>query len=176
MTEANFMALAQKCHAELQALNKIADKGYKYTIGITGPECSLTSSNIVLKGSDEPKEFTLTIEQCASSMKMTEKQLLEYEANFKVSRTDVINEKMCNIMFEYFKKHRELTREKDALGALMDNGYIQKRYSIGSDDDISCQTIIVKRKGYYYLMEVHGTRATSMGLMDFDPTISNWQD
>ena len=153
-----------------------SDKGYQYTIQITGPECSLSSASIVLEGNDEPKEFTLTIGQCASTMNMTEKELLEYETNFKVSRTDIINEKMCNQMFEYIQKYKALTREKDALHELIDKGYIQKKYSIGEENNIECQTIIVKRKGYYYLLEVLGRRSATMGLMDFEPSIIDWQD
>lgn len=153
-----------------------SDKGYQYSIQITGPECSLSSTSIILEGNDESKEFTLTIEQCASTMSMTEKELLEYEANFKVSRKDIMTEKMCNKMFEYIQSHRELTREKDALNELIDNGYIQKKYSVGEEGNIECQTIIVKRKGYYYLLEVQGRRNTTMGLMDFEPSISGWQD
>lgn len=153
-----------------------SDKGYQYSIQITGPECSLSNTNIALEGNDEPKEFTLTIQQCASTMNMTEKELLEYEANFKVSRKDVINEKMCNQMFEYIQKHKELTREKDALNELIDNGYIQKMFSVGEEDNIECQTIIVKRKGYYYLFEVMGRKKASMGLMDFNPSLTEWQE
>lgn len=153
-----------------------SDKGYQYSIQITGPECILPNTNLALEGNDEPKEFTLTIQQCASTMKMTENELLEYEANFNVSRNDVINETMCNLMFEYIQKKRQLTREQDALNELIENGYIQKRFSVGDEDNISCQTIIVKRKGFYYLMEVMGRREATMGLMDFDPSLTEWQD
>lgn len=153
-----------------------SDKGYDYQISITGRECSFISQNVVTEGDDEPRKFTLTIEQCASTMKMTEEELSEYETTFNVSKKDIVTEEMCKLMFEYLQKHRELSSRKNSLITLMENGYIQKRYSTGSEDDIRCQTIIVKRKGHFYLMEVQGTRATSMGLMDFDPNIDGWQE
>ncbi|MBS0647580.1 MAG: hypothetical protein JSR97_13470 [Verrucomicrobia bacterium] len=153
-----------------------SDKGYDYQVSITGRECSFTSQNVVTEGEDEPRKFTLTIEQCASTMKMTEEELSEYETTFTVSRTDIISEEMCRLMFEYLQKHRELTGRRNSLTNLMENGYIQKRYSTGSEDNIRCQTVIVKRKGHFYLMEVQGTRATTMGLMDFNPSIEEWQE
>lgn len=153
-----------------------SDKGYQYDIKITGEECSFTDAGTVLEENDEPKEFTLTLEQCASSIKMSENELAEYEKTFKVSRTDIINEKMCNLMFDYIQKHRELMSRKNALDELIENGYIQKIRSVGLEGDIPCQTLIVKRRGYYYLMGVQGRSKATMGLMDFDPSIGGWQE
>src|SRR5690606_18736907 len=77
-----------------------SDKGYDYQVSITGRECSFISQNVITEGDDEPRKFTLTIEQCASTMKMTEEELSEYETTFNVSRADIISEEMCRLMFE----------------------------------------------------------------------------
>jgi hypothetical protein len=153
-----------------------SNKGYDYKIRIAGRECSFISQNVITEGDDELRTFTLTIKQCASTMEMTEKELSEYESTFNVSRADIISEEICRLMFEYLQKQRELNSRERSLTNLMENGYIQKRYSTGSEDYIRCQTVIVKRRGHFYLMEVQGTRATSMGLMDFNPSIEDWQE
>lgn len=152
------------------------DKGYDYQVSITGNECSFTSQNVIVEGDDEPLKFTLTVEECGSTMKMSEDELSEYEGTFNVSRKDIISEEMCKRMFEYLQKHRDLVSRKNSFPNLVENGYIQKKYSTGSEDNIRCQTIIVKRKRHFYLMEVQGTSATSMGLMDFNPSIDGWQE
>jgi hypothetical protein len=156
-----------------------SDKGYKYDVEITGQPCTSTSSKVVLEGEDEPKEFTLTVGECASAMHMEESELSEYEDKFNVSRKRIITESMCNSLHEYYLKKREFDESKRSLKSLenlIDNGYIQKRFSIGSDGDIRCQTMIVKRRGYFYLLEVQGTKQATMGLMDFEPGINDWQE
>lgn len=153
-----------------------SDRGNGYEVSITGPECSHISQNVIAEDNDEPRKFELTLSECCSTMKMTEEELSKYETTFNVSRTDIISEEMCKLLFKYLQEDRLLASRKNSLDNLIENGYIQKKYSIGSEDNIRCQTIIVKRRGHFYLLEVQGTRIASMGLMDFNPTINGWQE
>jgi uncharacterized lipoprotein NlpE involved in copper resistance len=153
-----------------------SDKGYQYTVEITGSECPSTSSSVTMEGNDEPREIRLTLDDCASSIQMTESELSYYETTFNISRQATVSEKMCGIIHEYIVKKRDLDDRRGSLQTLMENGYIQKKYSIGSEDYMRCQTLVVKRRGQFYLLEVQGSKQATMGLMDFDPTIKDWQE
>jgi len=131
-----------------------------------------------LEGNDEPKEPTLTLAQCASMMGMTDKELSQYESDLKTSRNTTITESMCDDIHEYIQSERKFAATRKSLNQLnqqIEDGYIQELFSSGSDDNIQCQTIVVKRREYYYLLEVKGSRRATTGLMDFDPEISDWQ-
>lgn len=170
-------------HFTPQELNKngscsfTSDRGYEYKIEITGSECSGTDNPVSERAAEEVKqEFTLTLGQCASTMQMTERELTEYETTFNRNRTDLISEEMCKLMFKYITESRPLKLKRDELNREMENGYIQQVYSRSYGDNMICHQVIVKRKGVYYWLEVNGTKNTTMGLMEFDPDISGWQE
>lgn len=150
----------------------ISDQGYAYTVKITGPECTVNDADINL----EENENALTLKKCASYMRLTEDELSEYETKFEISRNDVISDEMCKLVNDYFQHQRQLPFELRNLKELMENGYIEKRYSVGEEGNLSCQTLIVKRRDFYYLLEVAGLKTTCMGIVDFDPKINGWQE
>ncbi len=152
-----------------------SDKGYTYTVKITGAECTGASAQDILED-NRPREFRLSISQCAAAMKMTEEELSEYEVTFNVSRNEQLSEAMCDRMFRYMQDKKELDAQKQTLDNLIENGQIQGTFSVGEPDDYQCQTLIVKRRGHFYLMEVQGRRKVTMGLMNFDPSINGWQE
>ena len=61
-----------------------SDKGYKYDIEITGPKCTLTDV-IRVEENHKQQVYTLTLNQCASALQMSESELAEYEQTFSVN-------------------------------------------------------------------------------------------
>jgi len=151
----------------------VSDMGYKYEIKITGPECTITDNPT---GEDEMQGITLTLWQCASAIQMTKAELAQYERDFKANRTDVISEEMCNSLREYITEVRKINGELDAINVELDNGRIEDIYVMSARGEISCQQILVKKKGVYYWLEVQGLNETTMGTIQFDHTTSNWQN
>lgn len=145
-----------------------SDKGYEYEIEIRGSKCSETDK--------VANNFELTLEQCAETCSMTEEELSQYETDFNVSRFDLITEERCNSLSEYIIKARELRGRMKSLKKAMDEGYIQSVQAVSRYDRITCQNVIVKRYGIYYWLEVSDSRKCTMGLMQFDPSISGWQE
>ena len=56
----------------------------------------------------------------------------------------------------------------------INEGYIQNLYSKKGGFGGSCQIIVVKRHGSYYVLEITNGEAT-WGLTSFDPNITDWQ-
>lgn len=152
-----------------------SDKGNQYEVTITGEECSGTDNPVA---EDEKKDYTMLLGQCASEIQMTETELAKYEKDFHVKRTDVITNKMCEAISDYMVNIRKLNSEwKDTeTDKQIENGYIQGVYAMSLHDEITCQQIIVKRKGIFYRLEVQGGTKSTTGTMQFDPNNSDWQN
>jgi|GEM_PF-884520 len=142
-----------------------SDKGYRYEIEIKGNECSFTHQ----VAAEKPP---ITLGEWAAVIGMTEAELAQYENEFKISRQQVISEKMCRMIEEYLPSWRS----KNALDKAIQDGYIQKTYLASLGDIGTCNMAIVKRRGRYYLLEVAGKEKCSMGLMQFDPGVTEWQE
>jgi hypothetical protein len=149
------------------------DQNRDFDIRINGSACAAIDNIDDNNGPEE--KFTLTLEQCAATIPMTEKELSEYEQKYNTSRHERITEEWCHKLFDYITTSREQKMKIENMESQMANGYIQKLKSIGDDDDVRCQTMIVLRKGTYYLLEIAGRRRAIMGLTDFNPTHSDWQ-
>jgi hypothetical protein len=143
-----------------------SDKGYQYEVQITGDESSVTDNP---KSENDRSNRRMQLRQCASSIQMTESELLKYETDFNIRRTDFISIEMCEALSNYITKIRELNSE-------IENGYIQKIYYWERPDEIVCQHMIVKRKSTYYWLLVGGRVKSTMGTIRFNHQISNWQD
>jgi hypothetical protein len=150
------------------------DKNRTFDISINGSACA--SIDNINDGESVAEETRITLGQCAATIPMTEEELSEYETQFNASRNESISEGFCEKLFDYVTKTREIKRKKDDMERQMSNGYIQKLHSIGGDDNVRCQLMIVLRNGTYYLLELAGRRRATMGLTDFDPYSSDWQN
>ena len=99
-----------------------------------------------------------------------------YEKDFKVKRTDLIDSDMCQIISEYFIKIREINGNLNALNTEIDNGKIETVYAFSMHDEIVCHQIIAKKNGIYYWLQVNGNVKCKMGTIQFDSNISGWQE
>jgi len=150
------------------------DKNRTFDISINGSACS--SIDNIDDGESGSEEKKITLLQCASIINMTEQEMLEYEKEFNESRNDLITDDWCKKFMEFIEQSREHKRKKEEMERQMNEGYIQTLKSLGDDDNISCQSMIVKRYGQYYLLEVAGPRRAMMGLTSFTTGSSNWQN
>lgn len=149
------------------------DRNRTFDITIYGSAC--TNIDNLDDGGTEAEESRLTLGQCASTIPMTEEELSDYEREFNASRNDLISDEWCERLFDYITKAREIKERRDNMDRQMSNGYIQKLHSVGGDDNVRCQTMIVLRNGTYYLLELAGRRRATMGLTNFNPNNSDWQ-
>lgn len=152
-----------------------SDRGNQYSVAITGSKCSFSDLSTEGEESDEKNGSKLTFEECASSINMTDKELLEYEKNFHLSGRQIITEKLCDQLHTLILKRRELEDKRKLLEEQMNKGHIIATYSLGGDDNVKCQMILVQRRDYYYLLEVQGPKKVHIGVTDFDPFTTEWQ-
>ena len=150
------------------------DRSRTFDISINGSACA--SIDNINDGESVAEEPRITLGQCAATIPMTEEELTEYETQFNASRNESITDGFCEKLFDYVTKAREHKKVKEDMEHQMNEGYIQTLKSVGDDDNISCQSMIVKRYGQYYLLEVAGPRRATMGLTSFSTGSSNWQN
>jgi hypothetical protein len=150
------------------------DKNRTFDISINGSACA--SIDNINDDEDVAEETRITLGQCASTIPMSEEELSDYEREFNTSRNDLISYEWCEKLYDYITKMREINGRRQNMENQMSNGYIQKLHSIGGDDEIRCQTMIVLRNGTYYLLELAGRRRATMGLTNFNPNNSDWQN
>jgi len=143
-----------------------SDRGYKYSIEIKGEECS-----------ESPAQMPLMT--CANALRLTEEELSEIETVYNINRNAFITDKVCEMIFEYFQEIRKLKsehqrardsmqNEMNVLNTKIENGYIQNVYAFYAHDKVTCQLVIVKKRGSFYMLQVYSSEKCEMGVMDFD--------
>lgn len=142
-----------------------SDKGYQYEIEIKGDECSFTDKI----AAEKPP---ITLGEWAGVIGMTDTELTQYEREFNIKRQQELSEEMCRSIEAYLPSWRS----KNALDKAIEDGYIQKTYLASLGDIGTCNMAIVKRRGRFYLLEVAGREKCSMGLMQFNPDVTEWQE
>jgi hypothetical protein len=151
------------------------DKGYEYEIKITGEECAQT----ILP--------CMTLDNCIQALNVTEDEKQQLVNDIIKNKIDCLTEGMCEVMVKYVKEMRALKEkhkhQKDSMRRVMgkfnakvNNGYIQQVFAFSKYGRVSCQLVIVKRKGMFYMLRVYSSEKCSMGLMNFNPNISGTQE
>uniref|UniRef100_UPI004048ABC2 hypothetical protein n=1 Tax=Algoriphagus sp. TaxID=1872435 RepID=UPI004048ABC2 len=144
-----------------------SDKGYQYTVSINGSECLKTDTPEAIEG----REGSLTRQQCAdlygASISLFEAFLKDRE----ISADEVIDDKDCELMHEGLATFERLRKLEEKIN----KGYIQLVFTRTSGLGIVCQTMIVKRYGVLYLLEIAGGNG-KIGLTSFNPNSEDWQE
>lgn len=145
-----------------------SDKGYQYTVSITGSECMTTDNPKAIEG----REGNLTRKQCADLYGASSSLLNAFLKDRNVAADDVIDDEDCERMHKSLESFERLRNLEERIS----NGYIQKVVTRKNGYDvIVCQAMVVQRKNMYYIMEITRGAAT-MGLTSFDPEIDDWQE
>lgn len=146
-----------------------SDQGYYYSVQILEDDCKSNDSDV-------NKEITMTLYQCSTIYQMSESELKQYEKNFNASRYDNINEKMCKMIGEYIAEVRKISNKSRNLDNQINDGFIERIFAINSQGNVTCQQLLVKRRGVYYWLEVLGHRGSTRGVIKFNPNIEGWQE
>jgi len=162
-----------------------SDQGYDYNVSITGRECSSTDvSSFESDRQDEQEDlveatdddYIMLMSDCATALKLSEKELSAYEKDFNVSRTDMIRNNLCELMNDYICEIRALQSNMNNLNAEVENGKIERVYAFSMYNSIACHQIIAKKRGVYYWLEVRGNNKCKMGTIEFNINTTSWQE
>lgn len=118
--------------------------------------------------------LTTTLNECARALKVTEKELSEYERDFDADRNERISYEMCELFTDYMMKIRKLKGGMDRLDREIANGYIRniKKIRLGGN---LCQTMIIAKHNVNYLLQVRGNVECTMGTAQFNENLNDWQ-
>lgn len=153
------------------------DKGYKYEVQITGPECDFTSSSAA---------GGLTYADCASSLGINAEEYAEALKELQRDPSAPATLSQCELIAQYISQRKDLKRKHDAeiaqikgaqnsLNNEMNEGYIQSVLFSNLPMGI-CHQLIVKKHGKYYWLEVNSSEKCSMGTMKFNSSLNGWQN
>jgi hypothetical protein len=153
-----------------------SDKGYKYEVQITGPECEFTASS---------SKGVLTFADCATSLGINAEEFAEALKKLGRDLNEPATVSECELVAKYIANSKGIKRKRDSvlaqikgaqnsLNTEMNEGYIQS-VLFASLPNVSCHQVIVKKHGKYYWLEVSGSEKCTMGTMKFNANQSGWQ-
>jgi hypothetical protein len=145
-----------------------SDKGYQYTVSITGSECLTTDNPKAIEG----REGNLTRKQCADLYGASTSLFEAFLRDRKVSADDVIDDEDCERMHKSLESFERLRNLQDRINR---GNILSRVIRRNGNDFITCQIILVKRYEKYYLMEITDGESTT-GLTSFNPSIDGWQE
>jgi hypothetical protein len=155
-----------------------SDKGYKYEVQITGPECDFTASS---------SAGGLTFADCAASLGINAQEFAEALKELERDPNEPATVSQCELVAQYIANSKGIKRKRDAVLAQMqgtqeqfdaevNNGYIQSVLFFTMHNSIICHQLIVKKHGKYYWLEVNSSEKCTMGTMKFNSSSNDWQN
>ena len=114
-------------------------------------------------GCPDRNMMKLLASDCFKSANMTLKEISEYTKKYQTNANTIITYEHCEIIYDYIVKIRELQGSMNSLQRQIDGGYIQTVYKPPYG-----QYLIVKKKGWYYLMDIVSGGECTMGTMKFN--------
>lgn len=162
-----------------------SDKGYDYTIEITGKNCGNLDSDDVYKSKNIPK---YSFEEAVNMTGMTQEEINDcniYSEGDVLSENDMfILKREIESIRTYMKsmnnanqnsnQRQQIINAQSKLQKEIDEGYVQnieRRTAFG----VVSQIITIKKKGVNYQLEVRGSAECTMGLAQFNENASGWQ-
>jgi hypothetical protein len=162
-----------------------SDKGYDYTVEITGKNCSNLDSEDKYRSKNLPK---YTFEEAVDLLNMTQEEIEECDS---YEEGELLSENDLGILKNYLKGIRVYLREMKEL----DGDYtsvedikqsqrklqqeINEGYIIGLQSHtmggLRYTTVKIKKRGIVYLFEVQGNSECTMGTARFDENKTGWQ-
>jgi len=145
--------------------------GREYGIKIKDTNCSDYSAVSV-----DEQEPAMTFIDCATMLGMSQDEIEDYKITFTKDNKEVYTPERCNLLRDYIEKMRNLKAEKEAFDKMLDEGFIHMVFSRSNGNYIRCQSVIVKKYGTFFWLEVLNNEKCTMGTMQFDHTVNDWQD
>jgi hypothetical protein len=162
-----------------------SDRGYDYTVEITGRNCSNLDSQDKYRSKNLPK---YTFEEATEILNMTQEEIEEcdtYEEGELLSENDLgILKNYLKGIRVYLREMRELDGDYTSLEDIKQSqrnlqNEINEGYIIGmqthSMGELKYTTVKIRKRGIVYLFEVQGNSECTMGTARFDENKSGWQ-
>ena len=163
-----------------------SDRGYEYTVKITGQNCSNLDSEGQHSKMNLPK---YSFEEAVAMTGMTQEEINDcniYSEGDVLSENDMFILKReiesirayLNAIHGYDQGYNEdiedIKRSQKKLQDEIDNGYVQ-RIERKSMYGVSIQTVTISKYGVNYLFEVRGGGEVTMGTAQFNENATGWQ-
>jgi hypothetical protein len=162
-----------------------SDKGYDYTVEITGKNCGNLDSDDKYKSKNIPK---YSFDEAVWMLDMTQEEIDElntYSEDDVLSENDILLLKnylrdlrayisSMNMEGQYSNQRQQISNAQSKLQKEINEGYIQnidRRTAYG----VLSQTITIKKRGVNYLLEVRGNAECTTGTAQFNENESGWQ-
>jgi hypothetical protein len=162
-----------------------SDKGYDYTVEITGKNCSNADSEGKYRSKNLPK---YTFEEAVDLLNMTQEEIEEcdsYEEGELLSENDLgLLKNYLKGIRVYLREMRELDGDYTSVEDIKQSqrnlqNEINEGYLIGmqthSMGELKYTTVKIKKRGIVYLFEVQGNSECTMGTARFDENKTGWQ-
>jgi hypothetical protein len=163
-----------------------SDKGYDYTVHITGKNCGDIDSDNQYTKLNLPK---YSFEEAVAITGMTREEINDcniYSEGDVLSENDMFILKkeiisiraylnaMRGIDQGYDEEIEDIKNSQKKLHEEILNGYIQNIKRTSTYGVLS-QIVIIKKKGVNYTLEVRGSEECTMGTAKFNENVSGWQ-
>ena len=124
---------------------------------------------------------------CFKALSLTEKEINDIIKLYKIEPKSEINYKFCELISEHINnmreidqefssKMREITKKQSALNEELNQGEIYQVTNL-SGGALKKQTIIVKKQGIFYILDVLGYKECQMAAtLEFDENYYGYQD
>jgi hypothetical protein len=162
-----------------------SDRGYDYTVEITGRNCSNLDSQDKYRSKNLPK---YTFEEATDLLNMTQEEIEEcdtYEEGELLSENDLgLLKNYLKGIRVYLREMRELDEDYTSVEDIKQSqrnlqNEINEGYIIGmqthSMGELKYTTVKIRKRGIVYLFEVQGNSECTMGTARFDENKSGWQ-
>lgn len=162
-----------------------SDRGYDYTVEITGRNCSNLDSQDKYRSKNLPK---YTFEEATEILNMTQEEIEEcdnYEEGELLSENDLgLLKNYLKGIRVYLREMRELDGDYTSVEDIKQSqrnlqNEINEGYIIGmqthSMGELKYTTVKIRKRGVVYLFEVQGNSECTMGTARFDENKSGWQ-
>lgn len=157
-------------HMDTETLNEngeckiTSDRNYEYSIHITGRNCGHTDNINPETDEDLPR---YSLESFIRAMKLSNNEVNDlYDLGYYQNMP--LTEEMFDSLFDYVQLMRAIKKDKE-------NGNIIWASSRQKKDNVLCQLILVRKKGYNYLLFVNGNDELSLGTAKFNENTNDWQ-
>lgn len=163
-----------------------SDKGYDYTIEITGKNCGNLDSDDKYKSKNIPK---YSFDEAVLMLDITQEEINElsaYSEDDVLSENDILLLKKylrdvrtyinsMNIHGQYSDQRQQIINDQSKLQNEINEGYIINIESTTAYG-IRSQLVTIKKRGVKYLLEVRSGGKCTMGTATFDENSAGWQN
>ena len=139
-------------------------------------ECPETPGLEEFNGCPNAQMKSIIASDCFKALSLTKKEINYIIKLYKIEPESEIKYKYCELISEYINNVREITKKQSALNEELNQGEIYQVTNL-SGGALKKQTIIVKKQGVFYILDVLGSKECQMGTtIEFNENYSGYQN